>query len=212
MSLVSPQPMSRSQPDTSDDAAGSGPPAPAPQSEIVDLALGRHFVAARDGDADAFSAIYRRFASTVHGILVSRVGPAEAEDLVQEAFLRIYKRIGQVRDVRSLPGWICALTRNLATDQQRRMAKRPAATQGSTEVLGTLQGPDDDDGELGRRVWKRIQELPDSYRETLTLRLVEGLSGPEIAARTGLKATSVRVNLCRGMAMLRPLLQKDGWS
>jgi RNA polymerase sigma-70 factor (ECF subfamily) len=52
-----------------------------------------------------------------------------------------------------------------------------------------------------------IRSLPEAYRETLILRLVEGMTGPEIADRTGLTAESVRVNLCRGMKMLRQLLE-----
>ena len=52
----------------------------------------------------------------------------------------------------------------------------------------------------------RIRSLPAAYRETLILRLVEGLTGPEIARQTGLTPESVRVNLCRGMKMLRRLL------
>src|SRR5215468_7989697 len=51
-----------------------------------------------------------------------------------------------------------------------------------------------------------IRGLPEAYRETLVLRLVEGMTGPEIAARTGLTAASVRVNLHRGMKMLREKL------
>ena len=51
-----------------------------------------------------------------------------------------------------------------------------------------------------------IRALPEAYRETLMLRLVEGLDGPEIAARTGLTPGSVRVNLHRGMALLRTAL------
>jgi RNA polymerase sigma-70 factor, ECF subfamily len=49
--------------------------------------------------------------------------------------------------------------------------------------------------------------LPECYRETLTLRLVEGMTGPEIAAQTGLTPDSVRVNLCRGMKLLRASLE-----
>ena len=56
-----------------------------------------------------------------------------------------------------------------------------------------------------------IQELPEAYRETLVWRLVEGLTGPEIARRTGLTPGSVRINLFRGMAMLRERLSKEGW-
>lgn len=48
-----------------------------------------------------------------------------------------------------------------------------------------------------------IQRLPDAYRETLVLRLVQGLTGPEIAELTGLTADSVRVNLHRGFKLLR---------
>jgi len=51
------------------------------------------------------------------------------------------------------------------------------------------------------------RRLPEAYRETLILRLVEGMTGPEIAAQTGLTPESVRVNLCRGMKLLRELLE-----
>jgi len=51
-----------------------------------------------------------------------------------------------------------------------------------------------------------IKTLPDAYREPLILGLVEGMTGPEIAARTGLTAGSVRVNLHRGMQQLRAIL------
>jgi RNA polymerase sigma-70 factor, ECF subfamily len=51
-----------------------------------------------------------------------------------------------------------------------------------------------------------IKALPEAYRETLVLRLAEGMTGPEIAERTGLTPESVRVNLHRGMKMLRERL------
>jgi RNA polymerase sigma-70 factor (ECF subfamily) len=57
-----------------------------------------------------------------------------------------------------------------------------------------------------------IRRLPEAYREPLILRLVEGMTGPEIAARTGLTAGSVRVNLHRGMHMLRETLGKEAAS
>jgi RNA polymerase sigma-70 factor (ECF subfamily) len=56
------------------------------------------------------------------------------------------------------------------------------------------------------QILQAIRSLPDAYRETLILRLVEGMTGPEIAARTGLTHGSVRVNLHRGMQQLRELL------
>jgi RNA polymerase sigma-70 factor (ECF subfamily) len=56
-------------------------------------------------------------------------------------------------------------------------------------------------------VLEAIRSLPESYREPLILRLVEGMTGPEIAARTGLTPGSVRVNLHRGMQHLRASLK-----
>src|SRR2546427_522029 len=56
-------------------------------------------------------------------------------------------------------------------------------------------------------VMAAIRALPEAYRETMVMRLVEGMTGPEIADRTGLTPESVRVNLCRGMKMLREKLE-----
>ena len=57
-----------------------------------------------------------------------------------------------------------------------------------------------------QRAIDAIRMLPEAYRDTLVLRLVEGMTGPEIARRTGLTPDSVRVNLCRGMKLLRQSL------
>jgi RNA polymerase sigma-70 factor (ECF subfamily) len=61
-----------------------------------------------------------------------------------------------------------------------------------------------------QRALDAIRRLPPAYRETLMLRLVQGLDGPQIAALTGLTPGSVRVNLHRGMARLRELLAEPG--
>jgi RNA polymerase sigma-70 factor (ECF subfamily) len=55
-------------------------------------------------------------------------------------------------------------------------------------------------------ILRTVRSLPEAYRETLILRLVEGMTGPEIAAKTGLSHGSVRVNLNRGMHQLREKL------
>jgi RNA polymerase sigma-70 factor (ECF subfamily) len=62
------------------------------------------------------------------------------------------------------------------------------------------------------RVIEVIRDLPEAYRETLIMRLVEGMTGPEIAERTGLRPASVRVNLHRGMKLLREKLGMEGES
>ena len=72
---------------------------------------------------------------------------------------------------------------------------------------GGSSSTDSTDQEIAS-VLAAIRQLPETYRETLLLRLVEGMTGPEIAARTGLTRGSVRVNLHRGMQQLRELLAR----
>ena len=177
-------------------------PVPAPTTALL-------FAAARGGDRGAFAELYRRFAGVVHGIALARVGPADADDVAQETFLVMHRRLSSVREAEAFPGWLCAVARRAATDRLRLRRRHahdplPDAPSGSAPVADT-------DAALRRRVLQTIQGLPEAYREPLILRLVEGLTGPDIAARTGRTPGSVRVNLHRGMALLRPRLEQDGW-
>jgi len=148
------------------------------------------------GDRRAFGELYARYARLVHGILLARVPPDEAEDLMQDVFLAAMKRLPALRDDGAFGGWLAAMARNRAIDyhRQRRPVEVDVEPRAPARPLEALD------------VWKVIQRLPEAYRETLVLRLVEGMTGPEIAERTGLTPDSVRVNLCRGMKLLREAL------
>jgi RNA polymerase sigma-70 factor, ECF subfamily len=156
--------------------------------------------AAARGDRDAFGELYRQFGRAVHGVLLARIGRDDAEDLVQEVFLHAFTRLRELREPQAFLAWICAIARRRATDHYRRA--RP------TEVLGDTAVSSDRPDVVAdaHRATMAIQSLPEAYRETLVLRLVEGMSGPEIAAVTGLTADSVRVNLHRGFRLLRERL------
>ena len=181
-------------------------PSPCPVPEQTTAML---FSTARDGDRGAFAELYRRFAPVVHGIALTRVGPTDADDVLQETFLVAHRKLRSVRTAEAFPGWICQVARRTATDRLRR---RRRTTHGSLPVDGPRAAPAADASvELRRRVLTAIQGLPEAYRETLILRLVEGLTGPAIAEQTGRTPGSVRVNLHRGMALLRPRLERDGW-
>ena len=156
--------------------------------------------AAAAGDRQAFGELYVRYARMVHGILLTRVSPAEAEDLVQEVFLAAMKQLRGLRDAAAFRGWLAAIARNRAMDHHRR--SRDTESLGVHEVAASREAAHD-----AFLVLDQIRRLPEAYRETLILRLVEGMTGPEIAAQTGLTPESVRVNLCRGMKLLRELLE-----
>ena len=164
--------------------------------------LARLVEAARGGDRRAFGELYVQFARMVHGILLARGPRVDVDDLMQDVFVIALERLRTLRDPAAFPGWLAAIARNRATDQLRRV-KQP--DQLTTELADGLAAAAPDRTEaLG--VLAAIRMLPDAYRETLVLRLVEGMTGPEIAARTGLTPASVRVNLHRGMKQLRERL------
>jgi RNA polymerase sigma-70 factor (ECF subfamily) len=154
--------------------------------------------AVRGGDRDAFGRLYDLYAPMVHGILLARVPFDEVDDLVQEVFLSAFKRIHTLREPGAFGGWLAMIARNRAVDFHRRRRE----TEELPENLARRGSVDPEAAEALRL----IRTLPDAYRETLVLRLVEGMTGPEIAERTGLTPASVRVNLHRGMKMLREKL------
>lgn len=148
-----------------------------------------------NGDREAYGALYKLYAPMVHGILLARMPRAEVEDMVQEIFLHALKKLHTLRDANAFGGWIAMIARNRAMDFHR--------TSRETVELDERQGAADSSQSRAREVLAIIATLPEAYRETLVLRLVEGMTGPEIAARTGLSSPSVRVNLHRGMKLLR---------
>jgi len=95
---------------------------------------------------------------------------------------------------------------NVANDYHRRsVPEAPLTDDASDDEIKDGVSGEDHEGSASA-VLEAVMSLPDAYRETLILRLVEGMTGPEIAARTGMTHGSVRVNLHRGMEQLRAKL------
>jgi RNA polymerase sigma-70 factor, ECF subfamily len=165
--------------------------------------------AARDGDRAAFGRLYERYARMVHGVLLARVPVGEVDDLVQDVFIRALSRLSTLRESASFGAWLATIARNVANDYHRRSVPEEPLTDDTSDnevQVGTSSG---DHAEPAAAVLEVVKSLPDAYRETLILRLVEGMTGPEIAARTGMTHGSVRVNLHRGMEQLRAKLSPD---
>jgi RNA polymerase sigma-70 factor (ECF subfamily) len=159
--------------------------------------------AAQAGDRAAFGQLYQRYARMVHGVLLARVPVSAAEDLVQDVFLQVLPRMKSLRDTSRFGPWLAAIARNRAMDFHRHT--KPAAP--FEEQIGTIETGQPSNSNVGvedgMALLNALRELPEAYREPLILRFVEGMTGPEIAERTGLTHGSVRVNLHRGMQMLR---------
>ena len=153
--------------------------------------------AARRGDRAAFGELYRRFHRAVHGVVLARVRYGDAADLVQDVFAVALERLPQLAEPAAFPGWLMTIARNRAVDHVRGV--KP------TDELADIPVPAPRGAEVAE-VLAALRALPEAYQETMILRLVEGMTGPEIADQTGLSAGSVRVNLHRGMKLLREKL------
>lgn len=154
--------------------------------------------AAQAGDRAAFGRLYQAYGKTVHAILLAKVPPQAAEDLVQDVFMQAMRSLGALRDPAAFPGWIARIARNKAHDYFRRLQPaEPLPEQVDGGKRPTLDGI---------TALEAIRKLPEAYQETMLMRLVEGMSGLEIASRTGMTHESVRVHLSRGMKMLRERL------
>ena len=154
-------------------------------------------ITARRGDRKAFAELYRRFHRAVHGVVLARVSFHDAPDLVQDVFAIALERLPQLSEAAAFPGWLMSIARHRAIDHIR--GRKP------TDELADIPVPAPRSAEVAQ-VLAALRALPEAYQETMILRLVEGMSGPEIAEQTGLSPGSVRVNLHRGMKLLRERL------
>jgi len=163
---------------------------PKPEARLVERACA--------GEQEAFNELYRMFAPLVHGIILARVPRDEVDDIAQEVFLSAYKNLHNLRDRNAVGAWLGMIARNRATEFYRQA--KP--TEELSEDLSRYDSPQTE----AREILAAIRSLPETYKETLVLRLVEGMTGQEIAEQTGLSPDSVRVNLHRGMKLLREKL------
>lgn len=167
------------------------------RDEIAELDDDTLAARAAGGDSSAFEEIHRRYAPVVHGILLSRLPVSECEDLLQDVFTAAFEGIGNLRERSNLGPWLAAIARNHAAGYFRRRKGTTVPLDSKFAARATTQPPD------GAMLLDEIGKLPEAYRETLILRFVEGFTGPEIAGKTGLTHGSVRVNLSRGIELLR---------
>ncbi len=170
--------------------------------ELADLVR-----AAQRGDRVATAELYARFHRAVHAVVLAHARYADAADLVQDVFVAALRSLADVEDAAAFPGWLMSIARNTAIDHLRKRARQAGQRHTLTAISSTTAVAENSSPSAdANRVLQALLTLPDAYRETLIMRLLEDLTGPEIAERTGLAPGSVRVNLHRGMELLRAAL------
>lgn len=162
---------------------------------------------ARRRDAAAFGRLIRRYERAALAVAFSVVGDrGEAGDVTQEAFVRAWNRLPDLKEPNKFPSWLCGIVRNLAVDFRRRA--KPTASLGNFERAAGLDPADAlSRKEAFDRLGAAIAELDEISRSVVALRYYDGLSSREIGDLLELAPTAVDMRLSRARRQLRDRLQ-----
>ena len=163
------------------------------------------------------TALVNEYSSTLYRVAfsISR-NTAEAEDMVQETFLRVLRHRDRLPEIRDARVWLIRITWNLVLDRKRRQKTRPE-NEDVSELVRVLPSKDlrADHAVISAqrhaRVLALIDELPPKERQALLLSALDELSNAEIAAVLGITESSVRSRLFRARRDLAEKLRKEGF-
>lgn len=165
------------------------------------------------GDTSALDELYARHGAGVLGFLVSRLSDRQlAEEVLQDVMLAAWDHAASFREESKVRTWLLAIARNRAINTQRKRRVQ------QVELSESFQLSSDETGPL-EKVVKRseqdmvrdaIRQLPDQYREVLTLVFYHQLTGPEAAEVMQVSVGTIKSRLHRAKEMLRRVLQSEG--
>jgi RNA polymerase sigma-70 factor (ECF subfamily) len=169
---------------------------------------------ARQKDADAFAALIRNYERMALSVAYGVLGDATAAgDVVQDAFIRAWQRLADLREPERFGTWVCGIVRNLAIDALRR--RKPTDVLGVSNVVQdperwTVNPMDEvDRREKSRKVAEAIASLDEASRLVVTMRYYEDLSSKEIAERLEMTPAAVDMRLSRARKVLKAMLEDE---
>jgi RNA polymerase sigma-70 factor, ECF subfamily len=166
------------------------------------------------GDAAAFTHLISAFERVALSIAYGVTGDAGcAGDVVQDAFLRAWQRIGDLKEPAKFGPWLCGIVRNLAIDVARARAlrtSRGAPEAAAADSPARCAGPLDElnHREECGRLDAALRKLDDITRSAVVLRYYEDLSSKQIGELLGIAATAVDMRLMRARRQLRQHLEQ----
>jgi RNA polymerase sigma factor (sigma-70 family) len=169
----------------------------------ADDELGRRLCA---GEESALAECYAAYGPTVLAYLRRYVGPDDAEDVLQQAFVDVWRHAARYDPSLSLGGWVFTIARRRAIDTLRRRRAGVVPLEALRDLVG------EDGREIAERfawaadVRSALARLPDSQRETLEMAYFEDRTQTEIAARQRVPLGTVKARMARGTRALRTLL------
>ncbi|GBC76892.1 ECF RNA polymerase sigma factor SigE [bacterium HR08] len=166
------------------------------------------------GDVSAFEELYRRHRRKVYSLCLRMLGNVpDAEDLTQEVFLQLYRKIGTFKGTAALSTWLYRLTVNkvLMYVRTHRRKHREQLTEGEEIAQREAMIRPRQNGSLSDRIdlERAIRRLPPGYRAVFLLHDVEGYEHDEIARILGITVGTTKSQLHKARMKLRELLGAD---
>jgi RNA polymerase sigma-70 factor (ECF subfamily) len=150
--------------------------------------------------------IWEALSEKLRAFLRNRVSDAQvAEDLLQETFLRLHKKLDDIDDEQRLTAWVFQIARNLVIDHYRSKARKVTIT-----LEEDIETPTDEGGNLNELVegWltAMIAQLPNTYRDAVELYELKGMPQQQIAETLGISLSGAKSRVQRGRDKLKALL------
>jgi RNA polymerase sigma-70 factor (ECF subfamily) len=174
---------------------------------------------AQAGNATAFEQLYQLHSRRVYALCLRMVGnPSDAEDLMQEAFLQLFRKIGTFRGESAFSTWLHRMTVNVVLMRLRKKTLPAASLEETTEPDEETGGPRKDIGAPDLRLSgavdrvnleRSIEKLPPGYRTVFVLHDVQGFEHNEIAGIMGCSVGNSKSQLHKARTRLRELLQEE---
>ena len=152
-----------------------------------------------DGTKEAFDNLVRKYTGSIYALCISKVGPVkDAEDLVQETFLRAFRNLKSLNEPNKFGSWIYGIALNICFDWIRKSKRdqnllRKVDPKESVPEIDTPQG----------RVLEMIKKLPDDYKEAIMFYYFERKSYEEMAKILGVSKATINFRLTKARTMLR---------
>lgn len=150
-----------------------------------------------------FASLVDAHASELHRFLVGLVGPADAEDCLQETFMSALRAYPRLRHADHLRAWLYTIAHRKATDTIRRRHRRP------TQGLDGLDPAAPPAGERDDGLWHAVRTLPAKQRAAVVHRFALDLAYVDIGERMGISEEAARQNVSAGLRRLRREVSTD---
>ena len=161
----------------------------------------------QDGDSPAFTILIERYKDKLFNFICRMINDdVQAEDILQEAFLRVYRERAKAYRINNFSAWLYTIARNLTTDELRKRKRRVVlpieVVSSSTNTASSF-----DDVLLRKKIEDTLGTLDFKYREVFILRDINGLSYREIAKILKTRVGTVKSRLNRARLMMRERLE-----